>query len=56
MSDSSLRVEIAMRSALIAKATLEMLNLEPRLVHFQLCEVVKQIKEMDDVVAEKLAR
>lgn len=45
--DGTLRIEIGLRAALIAKAALEMINLEPRICALQLREVVKQVSELD---------
>jgi hypothetical protein len=44
--DSSLRIEIALRAGMIAKAVLEMINLEPRLVPLQINEVAKMLAEL----------
>lgn len=44
--DSSLRIEIALRASLIAKAALEMVNMDPRLAVLQVREVEIQIAEL----------
>jgi hypothetical protein len=49
--DSSLRIDIALRAALIAKAVLEMINLDPRLVPMQVNEVAKQLQALRGKVA-----
>ena len=46
MSESSLRVEIALRTAMIAKQVLEIMNMDPRLVPLQINEVAKQLQEL----------
>jgi hypothetical protein len=40
-------VEIAMRSAMLAKASLELLGMQPALARLQLSEVVKQTADFD---------
>lgn len=45
-SYSGLRVEIAVRAAMIAKAALEIVGMEPRLAQLQLNEVARQIHEL----------
>lgn len=47
MNESQLRVEIALRAGMMAKACLEMINLDPRFARLQLAEVAKQIRELD---------
>jgi hypothetical protein len=46
MSESSVRVEIALRSAIIAKSCLEMMSLEPSLCRLQLEQVVRECADM----------
>lgn len=48
MNDASLRIEIAIRAGMMAKACLELINLDPRLARLQLSEVAKQLRELDD--------
>jgi predicted RNase H-like nuclease len=53
MNDSALRVEIALRGARLAKSALELMSLSPDLVRLQLCEIVKQVREIDALVVAK---
>ncbi len=50
MDDSTLRIEIALRAGMIAKAALEMVNLDPRLVILQIHQVESQIYDLDAVI------
>ncbi|MDR3741619.1 MAG: hypothetical protein P4L40_21580 [Terracidiphilus sp.] len=50
MDDSSLRIEIAIRAALIAKSVLELVNLDPRLASLQLADVMKQVRALEEKV------
>ena len=47
MSDSAVRIEVSLRAAMIAKAALDLLNLEPCLCRLQLAEVARLIGETD---------
>lgn len=53
--DSSVRIEISIRSALIAKSVLEMMSLEPAIAQLQLREVLKQIEELSIFLARSVA-
>lgn len=50
--DSALRIQIALRAAMAAKATLEVINLEPRFVRLQLTEVLKMVRELNAILPE----
>jgi len=52
--DSALKIDIALRSALIARAVLECINLDPHLVRLQLSEAARQIRELDERLARGL--
>ena len=47
-----MKIDIALRSALIARAVLECINLDPHLVRLQLSEVARQIRELDERLAK----
>lgn len=49
-NESSLRIEITVRVAMIAKAALDMLGMEPSLVLLQLREVVQQVQGLETAV------
>jgi hypothetical protein len=46
--DSAIRIELALRGGMIAKAALELTNLAPELGYLQLVEVVKHVRETDE--------
>ena len=46
--EPKIRVELGLRGAMIAKAALELIGLNPRLAHLQLVEIVKHVKETDE--------
>lgn len=49
--ESTLRIEIALRAGMIAKAALEMISLSPSLVLLQINEVAKALGELKAKVA-----
>ena len=44
-NDSAVRVEMAIRAAMLAKASLDILGSQPRLARLQLAEVMKQAND-----------
>lgn len=51
--DSGTRVELGLRGAMLAKASLELLSLDPKLARLQLAEIAKQFNELNKFLKEK---
>lgn len=49
---SSLRIELALRAARLGKACLEIVGMDPSMVRLQLCEIVSQVREIEECVGK----
>lgn len=59
MSDgirSAIKIEIALRAGVVAKASLELLSLEPEFARLQIQEVAKHLRDLDDFIERRLDR
>jgi hypothetical protein len=52
--DSSVRIELALRGAQIAKCALELMSLSPEIAMLQICRIEKEIRETRNWLAGKL--
>jgi hypothetical protein len=48
--DAAIRIEVSLRAARIAKCALDLMNLDPMIVPLQLVEVVKEVRQLDDML------
>ena len=51
--DSAVRVEIALRAAMLAKSALEVMSMRPQIARMQLAEVMKQAGEFAKYLQDK---